>query len=128
MSWNGRDRRALSLILRLGAAWDLALALTILSASPRVMEALRFPPPPDPFLFRVAAMPPLFFPLVYLVAAADPGGRPWAVRLSIALRLGGGALLGVLALLHQPPGAHVYLATAVADLLWGVGTVALSRR
>jgi hypothetical protein len=128
MSRNARDRRGLGLVLRLGAAWDWVLALAILSASPRVMEFLRFPPPADLFLFRVAAMPPLLFPLVYLVAAADPERRSWAVRLSVALRLAGGLVLGALALLHRPAGGHVYLGTAVADLCWGAGILALSRR
>jgi len=119
---NASTRRrggALSLSLRLGTAYDWLLALSILLAPPALMRALAFPPPADSFLFKLTAMPLVFFPLVYLAAAADPGARPWAVRLSLAYRLAGGALLGGVALWAQPPGLHVYLLAALADLVWG---------
>ena len=110
----------MSLSLRLGAAYDWVLAGAILLALPGVLRALHFPAPADLFLFRLAAFPPLFFPLVYLTAAADPLGRPWAVWLSILLRSLGGMVLGLLAVVHQPPGIWLYLTVAALDMGWAL--------
>lgn len=120
-----RSSRTLANWLRLGAVWDWLLAALILVANPALMAWLRFPPPADPFLFRLTAMPPAFFGLVYWLTAGDPDGRRWAVRASIVLRLAGGAMLGLLALIHRPPGAALYLGTAGVDILWGVLWLAL---
>ena len=110
----------LALTLRLGTAWDWLLGGLILFGGTPVMEALQFPRPADMFLHRASALPPLLFPIVYLMAAHDPVGRPWAVRASILLRALGGFLLGVLAFVYRPPGVHVYLAAATIDLIWAI--------
>jgi hypothetical protein len=112
--------QTLALTLRLGTAWDWLLGGLILFGGSSVMQLLQFPRPADMFLHRLSALPPLLFPLIYLMAANDPVGRPWAVRASILLRAVGGALLGLLVLAYRPPGAHVYLGAAAADLLWAL--------
>ncbi len=111
---------ALSLSLWAGAVYDWTLAAAIFLATPGFMAWLGFPSPVDPFLFRLSAMPPLLFPVVYVAAARDPVGSPWAVRASIQLRLVGGLLLLCLTLVHQPPGAGVYLKAAAVDVLLGL--------
>ena len=124
----GRPGSALALSLRLGTAYDWIFAAAILAAPRPLMEALHFPPPADPFLFKVSAMPLVFFPFVYLAAAADPVGRPWAVRISLAFRLAGGLMLGGLALWLRPAGLHMFLTTMCVDLAWGAVHAALWRR
>lgn len=110
----------LPLLLRAGAVYDWILAAAILSAAAPLMLLLRFPPPADYFHFRLSALPPLFFGILYWQAARDPRGRRWAVDLSILIRLAGGALLAGLALAHSPAGLGLYLAVAAIDLGWGV--------
>lgn len=114
-----RTSQTLALWLRLGALWDWLLAALILRADPALMAWLHFPPPGDLFLFRLSAMPLVFFGLVYWLTAGDPDARRWAVRASITIRLAGGIMLGLLTLVHRPPGAALYLGTAGVDLLWG---------
>jgi hypothetical protein len=118
----------LSVSLGLGSLYDVVLALMILVADPGLMQLLAFPPPADRFLFRLSALPLILFPIVYISAARDPVGRPWAVRASILLRALGGLVLGLLALAHRPPGLHVYLAAAAIDLVWAVVHMALWSR
>lgn len=125
---SGRAAAALALSLRLGTAYDWIFAVVILTAPASLMRALNFPPPADPFLFKLTAMPLVFFPLVYLAAAADPPGRPWAVRISLAFRLAGGLMLGGLALALRPAGLHLFLTTMCVDLAWGLLHAALWRR
>ena len=62
------------------------------------------------------------------MAAADPVGRPWAVRISLAFRLAGGLMLGSLALWLRPAGLHMFLTTMCVDLAWGAVHAALWRR
>jgi hypothetical protein len=113
------DRRALALALRLGALYDWSLAAVILAAPPALFALLRFPPPVDPFLFRLAALPLLFFGLLYW-AAGRRGGEPPLLALSLAFRGGGGAVLLALIGGHRPAGTPVYLAIALVDLAWAL--------
>jgi hypothetical protein len=120
--------RDLSMTLRCGAAYDWILGVIILAAPGAVLAWLRFPPPGDGFLFRLATLPLFFFPLVYLAAADDPPGRPWAVRLSVMYRIAGGSFLGALTLVMDPPGGHVYYLLAAVDVGWGLLHATLARK
>jgi len=120
--------RGLVASLWFGAFYDWCLAAAILFATPEFMEAIRFPPPADPFLFRLAALPPLLFPVVYVAAARDPAGRPWAVRASVQFRIVGGVLLAGLAWIHHPPGYAVYMKAALFDIVLGVAHAVLSKK
>lgn len=120
--------RHLALALRAGAIYDWLFALAVLLATPGLMAALNFPVQADPFLFRLTALPLLFFPLLYWGAAGDPRGRPWAVGTALAYRLGGGAMLGALALGYRPAGLQTFLAAAIIDIAWGALLAFLWRR
>lgn len=120
--------RHLAWSLRAGACYDWIFAAAVLGATPELMRALHFPIPEDMLLFRLTAMPLILFPLVYWAAAADPKGRPWAVRISLAYRLIGGAMLGILALIHRPAGLRTFLIATIIDFLWGTLHAVLWRR
>lgn len=122
-----RPVHRLALSLRAGAVYDWCFAGVILLATPSLMARLHFPVPDDLFLFRLTALPLLFFPFVYWVAAADPRAHRWAVAVSLVYRWAGGLTLGALALLYRPAGLHVFLLTCLIDLLWGVLHFALWR-
>lgn len=113
--------------LRLGAAYDWLLALVILMTPAGLLAFLRFPPPVDPFLFRLAALPLLFFGVLYWVAAGHPGHRVF-YRLSLVFRGLGGVVLLLLVLAHRPAGEIVYLAIAIADLAWALAWWLLGRK
>ena len=119
---------SLATSLRLGAVYDWILGAAIIATPPTLLSALRFPPPADTFLFRLAALPLVLFPFVYLHAARHPTPQAGAVRLSVLLRGVGGTILGLLALTHRPAGAGVYLAIAFADLAWAGLHAALAAR
>lgn len=120
-------RPSLQVVLAASAAFDL-VALVLLWAMPAwLLSAFGHPVPAEPFLFRLAALPLLMAPVVYLMAARD--GRPGSplVDASIGLRTVGA--LGIVALLlaHRPAGALAYWSFAVADLAWATA-VAVARR
>lgn len=119
---------SLATSLRLGAVYDWLLGAAIIAAPPALFSALRFPPPADLFLFRLAALPLLLFPFVYLHAVRHPTSGAPGVRLSILLRALGGTILGLLTLAHRPPGAGVYLAIAVIDIAWAALHAGLAAR
>jgi hypothetical protein len=68
------------------------------------------------------------FPFAYLHAAVNPSPESGGVRLSILLRGAGGALLGILTIIHHPPGAAVYFAAAGVDLAWAAVHAGLAAR
>lgn len=120
-------RAALVRALVASVAWDLA-SLSLLLAMPAWLLALfAHPRPEDPFLFRLAALPLLMAPVVYLMAARE--GRPDSplVTASVGLRVVGAAGIVGLLLWHRPAGALAYWTFALADLGWA-GLIAWTRR
>ncbi len=110
--------RRLSSVLRLSAAYDLLAFALLIWMPPWLLSLWRHPLPAEPFLFRLAALPLLMLPLVYLSAAIDPGRHPELVRLSIALRLVGGVAIGVLVTWQRPVAPGPYVCFALGDLAW----------
>jgi hypothetical protein len=117
----------LAATLRAGAVYDWILALTIIASPAPLFELLRVPAPADPFLFRLSALPLIFFGALYWQVSADPPGRRWAVRLSIAIRFLGGAYVGILALIHHPHGYPLFMAIMLIDWAWALVWLALDR-
>jgi hypothetical protein len=109
----------LATALRAGALYDWLLAAVILAAPGPLFELLRFPPPADLFLFRLAALPLVFFGLLYWTAGRRPTDGA-LFRLSLAFRGAGGLFLLALTGAHQPAGQPVYLAIALVDLAWAI--------
>lgn len=83
-----------------------------------LFDVFAHPFPTNPFLFRLAALPLLLLPLVYLSAARARGAYPILIRLSIALRVVGAIAIAILVLWHAPPGQGAYWCFAGGDLLW----------
>jgi hypothetical protein len=101
-----------------GAAYDVVLAAFILLAGDDALARLGAPLPAGAlFFFRLAALPLLLLPALYLAAAVagDPGSFKAAV---LWARGGGGAILIGLALLHRPQPLWLFLGVGVADLAW----------
>ena len=122
-----RSAARLSLALRAGALYDWALALIILVAHPAVFRLFRTPPPADLYHFRMNALALVLLGFLYWETARDPIGRVWAVRLAVLIRFVGGALLLLLTILHQPPGANTFIAFGLLDFAWGALLLALLR-
>jgi hypothetical protein len=112
-------RRGLRGSLRAGAAYDLALALFIVTAGPATMARLGAPLSGDArFLFRLASLPLWILPALYLTAARSPNPDPFRPAVLWA-RLGGGFILIAVALLDRAHPLALFLAVGAADLLWG---------
>jgi hypothetical protein len=111
------DRGALRLTLVLGAAYDLALALFILTLGRRVLSALGHPVPEPGFYFTLATLPLLLFPVLYVAAAwaedIDAFRAPvlWA-------RAGGGLILLVFTVVLRPGAMWLFLLISLIDLVW----------
>ncbi len=116
----GRGREgALRGSLVAGAAYDLVLGAFILAAGPAVLAALGAPVPPGAFHLRLAALPLLVLPALYLAAARAPDPGPFRFPVLWA-RSAGGAILLLLALAARPGAAWLYLVLGSVDLGWGV--------
>jgi hypothetical protein len=118
MPLGGDARSGLRRSLIAGAVYDVALALFIVFAGEGAVARLGAPLPAGAlFFFRLAALPLLLLPALYLAAAAagDPGPFKAAV---LWARGGGGAILIGLALLHRPEPLWLFLGVGVADLAW----------
>jgi hypothetical protein len=114
----GRRSPALARVLWASAAWDL-LALVALWWMPDwLLSAFAHPVPAEPFLFRMAALPLLMAPVVYVLAAREAKPRSPLVTASIGLRLVGAAGIVVLLLAHRPAGSMAYWSFVGADVVW----------
>ena len=119
--------RALPLVLRLSAAYDLIAAALLLWMPAWLLALWHHPVPSDPFLFRLAALPLLLLPPVYLTAAATAAERPDLVRLCVLIRGLGGAVILLLVLWQRPGVPGPYLFFAIVDWLWAGAYAAAGR-
>jgi hypothetical protein len=119
--------RALPLVLRLSAAYDLVAAALLLWMPMWLLELWRHPVPAEPFLFRLSALPLLLLPPVYLAAASTAAGRPELVRLCVLIRGLGGAAILLLVLWQRPAAPGPYLCFAIVDWLWAGAYLAAGR-
>ncbi len=105
-------------LLIASAVYD-GLGFILLWSMPRwLFTWFHHPIPANPFLFRLAALPLLLLPLVY-VSAARMGSRcPVLIRLSIALRIVGAVGIALLLIWHLPPGQGAYWCFVVGDIVW----------
>jgi hypothetical protein len=122
------ERRAgLARVLGASAAFDL-IALGLLWWMPGwLLDAFGHPAPAEPFLFRLAALPLLMAPVVYVMAARDARPASPLVTASIGLRVVGAAGIIALLLIGPPEGPLAYWTFAAADLAWA-GLVVAARR
>jgi hypothetical protein len=122
------DRRpVLARVLWLGALWDLGSFVLLMAMPAWLLELFHHPVPAEPFLFRLAGLPLLMAPVVYVMAARDARPASPLVSASIGLRAVGA--LGIVGmLLSDPPqGAAAYWTFAGADLVLAAA-IALARR
>lgn len=127
MTAEGSVHRGLRLSLRLGAAYDLALALFILSVGPAAMARMGAPLPEGAaFYYRLASLPLILLPALYLAAASAREPDPFRPAVLWA-RGGGGLFLIALTLLHAARPAWLFLGIGLGDLLWGALHAALWR-
>lgn len=111
-------RRALRRSLVAGAVYDLLLAAFVLFFAAGFLRFLGHPDPSSPFHFRLAALPLLLLPALYLGAAR--ARELQAFRLPVLWARGGGGSLVILgALIHRPDATWIYLAVGALDLGWG---------
>lgn len=75
--------------MALGAVYDLAFALAMLTAQQTAARILGIEPPRDPFYLRFAGLLLLLLGAAYLLAAADPVGKQGLVALAACGRLAG---------------------------------------
>jgi len=118
---------ALVRALWFGAIWDLASFATLVAMPGWLFELFDHPVPVEPFLFRLAGLPLLMAPVVYVMAARD--GRPDSplVTASIGLRVVGAIGIALMLLTMTPAGALAYWSFVVVDLLLAGTYVALRR-
>jgi hypothetical protein len=113
--------RTLRLSLRLGAAYDAAFAILMVTAPALPARLLRLPLPPLPaaaFYLWVMAVLLLMLAAIYLLAASDPARYRGVVAVAAAGRLVGGVAL-LLASANAAGLAGLY-PLAAADLLLGL--------
>ena len=111
--------------LRASALFDwLALAL-LLWMPEGLLAFFDHPPPAEPFLFRLAALPLWMAPFVYWMASSRL--HTPLVEASVALRLSGALGIAILLLGHRPAGAAAYWSFVFADTLWA-GLILILRR
>ncbi len=122
-----QPRASLVRILWASVVWDLTSLVLLLWMPAWLLAVFNHPMPQEPFLFRLAALPLLMAPVVYVMAARD--GRPQSslVTAAIGLRVVGAVGIILLLITHQPAGAMAYWSFAIADLLWA-GLIAWQRR
>jgi hypothetical protein len=120
-------RPALARVLWLSAAWDLGSFVLLMAMPGWLLELFRHPVPAEPFLFRLAGLPLLMAPVVYVMAARDARPASPLVTASIGLRVVGAAGIVALLLASSPAGSAAYWTFAVVDLGFA-GLVAALRR
>lgn len=119
--------RALALVLRLSAAYDLFAAALLLWMPAWLLDLWHHPPPAEPFLFRLSALPLLLLPPVYLAAASTPAQRPDLVRLCVLIRTLGGACILLLIGWQRPAVPGPYLFFAIVDWVWAAAYLTTGR-
>lgn len=114
--------------LAASAAFDLVALVLLWSMPAWLLAAFDHPVPAEPFLFRLAALPLLMAPVVYVMAARD--GRPESPLVTASIGLRAIGAMGIIGLLvaHRPAGAMAYWSFALADLAWAGLIAALRRR
>lgn len=109
-------RVALCRVLFASAVVDL-VSLALLWWMPQwLLDLFSHPVPAEPFLFRLAALPLLMAPVVYVLAARTR--ESGLVTASIGLRVVGAIGIIGLLLVHRPAGAGAYWTFAGTDLVW----------
>lgn len=104
--------------LRAGAIYDLTAFAVIMAMPAWLFELFGHPEPASDFLFRLAALPLLMAPPVYILASLEPLSNRMLVRASVLLRAFGAAGIAWLILAHEPAGAAAYWTFAIGDLFW----------
>jgi hypothetical protein len=112
-------------VLRLSAVYDGAALTLLLLMPPELFEFFGQSLPPDPFLFRLAALPLWMAPVVYLMAAQDLAPR--LVQASLALRLWGATGIVILLAWHRPEGSMAYWSFVFGDLFWA-GLIGITKK
>jgi hypothetical protein len=112
------SQRALTAVLSISALYDWTAFGLLTVMPPWLLALFDHPVPRDPFLFRLAALPLLLLPLVYLAAARWGVACPPLVRLAVLLRVVGALGIAVLTVTHRPDGAAAYWFFVLGDLGW----------
>lgn len=112
-----RNLRLLRASLALGAAYDAAFALLMVAAPGWLARGFRLPLPPGFYLWLLALLLAMLAAL-YVLAARDPRRYSGVVRVAIAGRLAGAAILGFAAA-RRPEWSGLW-GPAVADALLGI--------
>lgn len=122
------DTPLLSRILRVSALYDW-IAFVLLMILPQwLLDLFGHPYPGELFFFRMAALPLLVFPVVYLFAARYGSACLPLVRLSVCIRWLGALAIALLTLAHRPEGQGAYWFFVAGDLIWGALYLWASRR
>lgn len=120
-----RSSRALSHSLYAGALYDAIFAFLLVAFPAQVGSAFRLPLPGERFYLWLIAFFLLTLAAFYLLVGRDPGRHRDFLRLAIAARLAGGAVIGA-AVLGRPDLVGL-LAVAAGDLAFGLAHLAFSR-
>lgn len=116
---------ALSWSLRAGALYDAGFALVLVALPGQVGGLLRLPLPGERFYLWLVAFFLLALAAFYVLVARDPLRQPDFVRLAIATRLLGGAVIAAAAL--GRPDLSGLFAIAGGDFAFGLTHLALFR-
>ncbi len=116
---------ALSWSLRAGAVYDAAFAVLFVAFPGWISTAFRLPLPGERFYLWLIAVFLLSLAGLYLLIARDPSRYRDFVRLAIAIRLLGAAVIAAAAL-GRADLASLY-AIAAGDLAFGLAHLAFSR-
>lgn len=116
---------ALSWSLRAGAAYDAVFAFLFVAFPGWISTTFRLPLPGERFYLWLIAVFLLSLAGFYILVARDPGRNRDFVRLAIAIRLLGAAVIAAAAL-GRPDLGSLY-AIASGDLAFGLAHLAFSR-
>lgn len=112
------ERRALRLSLAAGASYDLVLGIAILVVGEPLLAALGSPAVEPAYYLYLGALPLFILPVLYGAAALSEESLD-AFRLPVLwARGGGGAVLMLLTVFHEPPASWLFHVIGAADLLW----------
>ena len=116
---------ALSRSLQAGAAYDAVFALLLVAFPGWISKTFRLPLPGERFYLWLIAVFLLSLAGFYILVARNPGRDREFVRLAIAIRLLGAAVIAAAAL-GRPDLRSLY-AIAFVDLAFGLAHLAFSR-
>lgn len=119
------SQSALSWSLRAGAFYDGLFAVLLVFFPLQIGGIFRLPLPGERFYLWLIAVFLLSLSAFYILVARDPASQRDFVRLAVATRLGGAAVLGAAAI-GRPELGGLWL-IAAADLLFAVAHLALGR-